>query len=224
MEQTCGYSPWDSTPQERLLPSQQEEAQKKLLKQQYMRDHYQKNKPRKLQEMREYRKKNREKLLQYMCEYNHKNKERILSDMRTHYQRNREKILRDRHNNQERRAQYGREHYKKNRSSLLVDMRHYFQNNRDKILEYQRVYYEKNQDKIKELQRKVRCQKKTAAGLPPPRKYSSWKSVEDVRNFFKNVAELYHIQSWPGDWYRISAQQVQLAGGMPPFNLLIPKK
>jgi hypothetical protein len=63
-------------------------------------------------------------------------------------------------------------------------------------------------------------QKLTASGLPPPKKYSSWQSVEAVREFFENFSELHYIKDWPDDWYRVSLKQLELAGGMlPPVPL-----
>jgi hypothetical protein len=37
--------------------------------------------------------------------------------------------------------------------------------------------------------------------------------VDELRNFFQKVAELYQVRNWPEDWYRISVEQLHLAGG-----------
>jgi hypothetical protein len=59
----------------------------------------------------------------------------------------------------------------------------------------------------------LRFRKSVASGLPPPKKYSLWKSVDEVRNFFETFSESHLIKNWPEDWYRISVKQVELAGG-----------
>jgi hypothetical protein len=118
--------------------------------------------------------------------------------MREYHQKNKEKIL-----------WYGQEYRKKNREKKLRYDRVYLQKNREKKLLYLRAYAKKSREKkLQEIQENL-----NSRGLPPPKKYSTWKSVDEVRNFLENFAEDHHIQKWPEDWYRISVKQIQDAGG-----------
>jgi hypothetical protein len=200
---------------------------KKLKKLQYARDYYQKNREKKLQylneyykknrdtrllhmrdyfqkrraKIREYRQKNSEKIAEYrktnsekMRDYKKNNREKSRQHCKTYYEKHTEKIRRSRQENRE----YYHVYYKKNQDKRLRHMQEYFQKNREKILAYQKEY---------------RIRKSESLGLPPPKKYSSWKSTDDVRNFFEKFSEVHFIKSWPEDWYRVSLKQVELAGG-----------
>jgi hypothetical protein len=164
--------------------------------------------------LREYRQRNREKILQVLRDHYHKNREKRLLDMQEYFEKNRETKLqyqREYHKkNREERCRSLREDYQKNRDRRLRNMQNYYQKNRVKRIVYMQNYFEKNREK----RRQDIHAKKKAEGLPPPREYSSWKSVDEIRTFLEKVAELYHIQSWPNDWYRISIKQVQIAGGV----------
>jgi hypothetical protein len=166
----------------------------------YKRKHYQENRARILAAVKQYREKNRARIGEYKREYS----------LKKHVERQPPPAQ----NNREKRLQYKRDYHQQNRDKRLLVMRKYHQENREKRLQDMAEYRLKNQAKIKQLQREILCQKKEEHGLPPPRKYSSWKSVNEVRRFFLEVAELYHIQNWPEDWYRISVGQVHLAGGV----------
>jgi hypothetical protein len=199
----------DSIRQKQETP---ENREKRL---QYHREYYQKNRDglqnnreELLQYYRTYYKKNQDKIRQRMRHYNHANyiKNR---DARLQYsQRNREKIL-----------QYSRAYYKKNRDAMLQKMRQnsstYYEKSRDKRLLYAREYFQKNREKRQLYFRESRCRKLKARGLPPPKKNSSWKSTDEVRNFLQSFSDLHFLKRWPEDWYRISNKQIELAGGMP---------
>jgi hypothetical protein len=169
----------------------------------YNHAHYKKNRDTRLQQVLEYNQKNKDKI----SEYRQKNSERNSKYYQTYYQKNYEKI---------------RETRKKNREKNREQTKQYFQEYREKNREKIREYNKKNREKILVQQREYRCRKSQARGLPLPKKYSSWKSVDEVRNFFRTFSELHFIKSWPEDWYRVSVQQVELAGGMPPRSSPLP--
>jgi hypothetical protein len=164
----------------------------------------QEKREKKLQYLRDYHQRNREKILQYKRDYRQQNGEKRLQYEREYYQKNREKII-----------QGMSEYNQRNRGRILQYMHDYNKKNRDKILHH----HQKNKEKMQRARREVLSQKRKARGLPPPRKYSSWKSVTEVRNFLLQVGDLYHIQNWPEDWYRVSKDQLRLAGGMPHLIL-----
>jgi hypothetical protein len=163
----------------------------------------------KLQYLRERYKKNRQERLQEMREYYQQNKQKILDDLRTGYQNKREQKIHDsrlhRQKNRERILLYEQKYRQKNREKIILRLRAQYKKNRESRLLYLRDYRDKTREKIL-LQKKSR-------GLPLPRRYASWNSISEVRNFFLRVAESYHVKSWPDDWYRISLEQVHSAGG-----------
>jgi hypothetical protein len=171
--------------------------------------------------------KQRKRLRPYSAETRHANYkkqlEKNLQYNREYYQKNREKIREYRQKNREKYLQYNRNYYQENTEKIQK----YRQQNREKYLQHNHTYYQKNRDtKIQEYYRKIRekmleyhreyrSRKLAASGLPPPKKYYSWKSIDEIRNFFEKFSELHFIKQWPEDWYRISLKQVELAGGMP---------
>jgi hypothetical protein len=184
-------------------------------------------KEKRLQRAREYYHKNREKILRQKQEYIQKNREKVRESKQYIARKNSEQLRKYRELNRKQRSLYNQEYYQKNSEKLrkyreknIERIRDYRQQNIAKMREYrvknrEKIRKEKPEDHQKFLahQREYRRRKIIARGLPPPRNYSSWKSVEEVRNFFEKFSELHFIKHWPEDWYRISLKQVELAGG-----------
>jgi hypothetical protein len=174
----------------------------------YLREYRKKNRERISEYQREYRKKNRGKKMAYLREYRGKKNSRVLGDGEAGVEAEKKKAESNKS---------AQEYHKKNREKILPSLRKYYHKNREKLLQDKKEYYKKNREK------KLRTlhEEKKLLGLPPPRKYFSWKSVDEVRKFFENFSELHHVKKWPDDWYRISIKQVQLAGGqsLPPPSL-----
>jgi hypothetical protein len=145
-----------------------------------------------------------EERAQYRKDYYRENREKYLN----YTKRNSEKIREYRQKNREKNIQYSREYYEKTS---------------EKKREYDKIYREKNREKILTKLRQYRCEKLEARGFPPPKKYSSWKSADELRKFFGKFSELYLIKDWPEDWYRVSLGQIVLAGGKhPPSQPSLP--
>jgi hypothetical protein len=163
-----------------------------------LRDYHKKNREQRLEAMREYYQKNRLAKLRYEQLQRQKNRVRIAGYLREYRKKNRDQKLRYefeyRQKNRERMLEYFREYSQKNRAKKLLSMRKYYQKTREQEIQY-----------------------KQANDL---RVYSSWKSVPEIRNFLHQIADLFDIQNWPEDWYRISARQFSLVGGMPRLPVL----
>jgi hypothetical protein len=115
------------------------------------------------------------------------------------------------HKNREKLNSYTREYQKQ--PEFREYRKKYVHANRDSLLVYSREYRKKTQ-KNSVYQRTWLTKRRVALGLPPPRKFLSWKSVESARFFLETVANLFLIQKWPDDWYRVSLKQIRQAGGM----------
>jgi hypothetical protein len=144
---------------------------------------------------KEYYKKNREKFLQRQHVRYKKTRDASLRYSQEYYIQNTEKIREKREKNREKYLRYQNEYRQKNRETRLRE-------------------YQKTREKLLADHREFRCRKYLASGLPPPKKYSSWRSSEEVRIFFRKLSELHFITIWPEDWYRVSLKQVESAGGI----------
>jgi hypothetical protein len=179
-----------------------EDQRKRDCRLSYAREYYRKNR----EKLREYKKSKKtlkntgsyEKKLQYLNEYYQKNSEKL----RQYRQQNSEKIREYRQTNHAKFREYRRKNSEK--------MREYRQKNSEKISENR----QKNREKMIAYLRDYRCRKSAAQGRPSPKKYSSWKSANDLRIFFQQFSDSHLIKNWPEDWYRISLKQIEWAGGM----------
>lgn len=127
--------------------------------------------------------------------------------------------------NQDSIKEYTRHYYLQNEDKKKLYDRRYYAQHEDKKKEYARQRYLLNEDKakeyyllnknhVKEVTRRYRLlnHKSPETYLPRASPTRSWKSPENVREYFDSIAKQLHITSH-SDWYRVSVVQLAQLGG-----------
>jgi hypothetical protein len=110
---------------------------------------------------------------------------------------------------------FNRQFYLRNKDNVKLATNQYYVRNKNNLKQSMREYYSLNKLALNRSMREHYIRSKQNPDLYSPRVNSlkSWKTPEDVREYFESVAKELLISDHT-DWYRVSNAQISGYGGM----------